>query len=77
MSDDKACAILATAVRNAATSQTIFVAWDNFELCYRDGQLCRVTPNTSQYDRYFTPVGLRVEELPGMSDEEIWKRVMG
>lgn len=69
--------MLATAVRNAATGQCIFTPIDGLELAFRDGQLCRVSPSTSQYDRYHTPIGLRVEELSGMSDDEIWKRVMG
>ena len=77
MIDRQTRAILATAVRNAATGQCIFTPLDNLELAFRDGQLCRVSPSTSQYERQHTSVGLRVEELPGMSDDEIWKRVMG
>jgi hypothetical protein len=77
MIDRQTRAILATAVRNAATGQCIFTPLDNFELAYRDGQLCRVSPNSSQYERQHMPMGLRVEELPGMSDDEIWLRVMG
>lgn len=77
MSDARTHAILATAVRNAATGQCIFTPLDGLELVFRDGQLCRVSPNSSQFERQHMPIGLRVEELPGMSDDEIWKRVMG
>lgn len=68
---------LATAVRNAATSQCIFLPWSGCELAFRDGALYRVTPNTSQYDRQYGAPLLRVEELIGMADDEIWQRVMG
>lgn len=77
MIDRQTRAMLATAVRNAATGQCIFTPLDGLELAFRDGQLCRVSPSTSQYERYHTPIALRVEELPGLSDDEIWKRVMG
>ena len=68
---------LATAVRNSATHQCVFTPWDGFDLAYRDGVLHKVSALSSQYDRQHMPVALRVEELPGMSDEEIWVRVMG
>lgn len=77
MSDTKQRALLATAVRNAATTQCVFVPWEGLELAYRDGQLHKITPNTSQYERGYIPLNLRAEELPGMSDNAIWKRVMG
>jgi len=67
---------LATAVRNAATHQCIFTV-DGSEYAYIDGALYRVTPGTSQFQRGYAPVSLRVEELFGMSDEDIWVRVMG
>ncbi len=68
---------LATAVRNMATSQCIFTPIDGLDLAYRDGTLCKVVQFSSLHEPYCAPLSLRIEELPGMSDDEIWKRVVG
>jgi hypothetical protein len=68
---------LATAVRNAATTQCVFTPWPGCELAFRDGTLYQMVPGTSQYQRHYTTPLLRIEELIGMSDDEIWAKVMG
>lgn len=74
---DQQRALFATTVRNASTHQCIFTPMSGLEFAYQDGTLYRVTANASSFQRGYTEALLRVEELPGMSDEEIWKRVMG
>jgi hypothetical protein len=68
---------LATAVRNMATSQCIFMPYDGLDLAYRDGALCKVVQLSSLHEPQCALLPLRVEELPGMSDDEIWQRVIG
>jgi hypothetical protein len=68
---------LATAVRNAATTQCIFSPWPGCELAFRDGALYQMVPGTSQYQRQYVAPLLRIEELIGMSDDEIWAKIMG
>ncbi len=74
---DRQRALFATAVRNASTHQCIFTPITGLEFAYQGGALYRVTPGTSHFQRGYTEACLRVEELPGMSDDELWRRVMG
>ena len=75
MSNERA--VLATAVRNAATGQCIFTPIDGLDLAYRNGVLCKVAQVSSLQEPLCAPLPLRVEELAGMSDDEIWQRVIG
>jgi hypothetical protein len=68
---------LATAVRNACTHQCVFTPWPGLEFAFRDGALHQVTANAAYDRRAYGPALLRVEELIGMDDDEIWVRVMG
>jgi hypothetical protein len=68
--------ILAGAIRNMLPCPNVpFSPWFGQDFAYKDGMLCR-TQNAPSDQRTYEPL-FAIEEIYGMSDKAIWKRVMG
>lgn len=72
LTDADAQRILAGSVRNNVGTATIFSPYVNCTLAYRDGMLCRVSP-----EGVTTLVVMTQEEVHVLSDEEIFMLVEG
>jgi len=75
MSDDDQVRILAGCVRNYMNTATVFTSWYGLDLAYRDGMLCRCTPNVPSEQRAYTPI-CSMWELHDLPDAQIWEKVM-
>lgn len=71
---EDAVRILAGFVRNHVTSGTVFSPWHGCDLCYRDGWLCRTDAFKAHGERPYSRI-MPVEDIYGMSDEDIARRV--
>lgn len=68
--------VLTGAVRNNIVHGSIFTVWVGLELAYKDEMLCRASVSNAQGQQSFAPICSR-QEVFEMSDDEIWRIIMG
>ena len=75
MTEEDQIRVLAGHVRNYMQTATVFTPWPGLDLTYRDGMLCRCTPNVSSEQRQYTPL-CSMWDVHDASDAQIWEIVM-